>query len=591
MCIMVYWSQFMEVIMDFNKLKQQATNDEKSFVKDFGYNLMTASREDLPELIDIALKTNNELLRKKIYNNIPFLLKKVRISYLGNLLNVLFQDASYYNVVANNFSYLAEFFAPNNIESVVSAFLSMDKNSKLLADNFETIIESAKTDKQFKSIMESVKHIPQCIEKIQLYNSIVFNLGNYSFLKYLNPGTFLKLVYNNKLDYIKSLFDKYSEGNLQDVTFLSKGFTSIILKVNDKVIKIGKKRITFKVPFSKYLLQPYHREELYDTSSQPFATIEIQDFCSTNDITDEEFKDFVKKVADSGIVWLDASKENVFRLLKDDKRKVYPFEDGFTYSNVKVISDYSKAGDLVIGDTDFIYTQEDARLREDGFKTPAHENTFSLVLPTYNMEKYLENCLNSILNQTCNDFEVIIVNDGSSDSSEEIARKYASIDNRFKIFNFKNGGLSTARNRGLSLATGKYILFVDPDDAIEPELLEKLQPYVKNNIETIRFGAIVENEPKKDKYRFNRPFYPDITSGIEALQLWSDDKRYSTAWLYCIKKDVYERCKFQFPQVKIYEDVASIPILLLCLIILVTIIFNMIVQLQILKKLIKLYMI
>lgn len=546
--------------MDFDKLKQQATNDEKSFVKDFGYNLMTVSREELPELIGIALKTNNELLKKKILNNTLFLIKKVRVSYLGNLLSVLFQDPLCYKKVADNFNYLADFFTPNNIEIVVNAFLSMDKNSQLLADNFETIIESAKTDEQIQRIMESVKHISKCNIKIQVYNSIVSKLGNYSFLKCLNPGTMLKLAYNNKLDYVKSIFDQYSNGDLKKIKFLAKGFTSTVFTINnDKVIKIGKKRVSFNIPFSKYILQPYHREELRDANSQPYATIEIQDFCTTNDITDKEFEDFTKKVSDSGIVWHDSDKKNVFRLLKDNGRKILPLEDGFTYANEKDISGYNKAGNLIIGDTDLIYTKEDALLREDSFKTPAHQNTFSLVLPTYNMEKYLEKCLNSILNQTCNDFEVIIVNDGSKDSSEEIAKKYASMDSRFKVYNFENGGLSTARNRGLKLATGKYILFIDPDDAIEPELLEKLQPYVKSNIETVRFSAVVENEPQKDKYRFNRPFYPNVTSGVEALKLWNNDKRYSTAWLYCIKKDVYNRCEFQFPPVEIYEDVASVP--------------------------------
>ena len=546
--------------MNFDKLKEQSIKDENTFVKNFGYYLMTVSREDLPILIDIALATKNNLLKKKIFNNIPFLLKKVRIRELGHLLNVLFQEPAYYNEIVKNFDYLSDFFAPNNIESTINAFLSVNKFSKIIADNFETFLENTRTPEQVEKIVKSTKHIQKCNEKFKLYKSILPTLGEFSFLEKLNPGTMLKLINNNQLGYIKSIFIKYSYGDLSKVRFLDNGFTSSVFLADSQIIKIGKKRIAFNVPFSKYVLQPYLRQELRDSKNNVFATIEVQDYCSTKDITDEEATKFINMVNNSDIAWLDANKGNVFRLLRTNTRKLLPLEDGFYHSMDEDTTLYGQAGDLIIGDTDFIYSKEDAAKREDGYRTPSYEKTFSLILPTYNMEKHLANCLNSILNQTCNNFEVIIINDGSLDKSREIAEQYAAIDSRFKIFDFPNGGLSTARNRGLKLANGKYIMFIDPDDSIEPELLEKLEPYVKHNIETIRFGAIVQNEmPKKDPYRFNRPFYPTITSGIEALKLWNDDKRYATAWLYCIKKDVYDRCNFKFPIVRIYEDVASIP--------------------------------
>ena len=155
---------------------------------------------------------------------------------------------------------------------------------------------------------------------------------------------------------------------------------------------------------------------------------------------------------------------------------------------------------------------------------------------------------------------MLIINDGSTDSSKKIAEQYSNIDKRIKVLSFENGGLSVARNRGIKAASGDYLLLVDPDDTIEPELLEKLLPYVKNGVETIRFGALVQDDsPQKDKHRFNRPYYPEIISGIEALEKWNTDKRYATAWLYCISKNVYKRSNFEFPKVKIYEDVASIP--------------------------------
>ena len=96
----------------------------------------------------------------------------------------------------------------------------------------------------------------------------------------------------------------------------------------------------------------------------------------------------------------------------------------------------------------------------------------SVVLPIYNVEKYLRRCLNSLLNQTFTDFEAICVNDGSLDKSLHILEEYASKDLRIKIITQENQGLSMARNNGLKIAQGDYIYFLDSDDAIHPKLLE-----------------------------------------------------------------------------------------------------------------------
>ena len=98
----------------------------------------------------------------------------------------------------------------------------------------------------------------------------------------------------------------------------------------------------------------------------------------------------------------------------------------------------------------------------------------SVIVPVYNVEKYIDACLRSIKNQTFKDFEVIIVNDGTPDKSMDIARRYAEEDSRFLIFNKENGGLSSARNFGLKHAKGEYITFVDSDDRIRSRHLESL---------------------------------------------------------------------------------------------------------------------
>ena len=96
----------------------------------------------------------------------------------------------------------------------------------------------------------------------------------------------------------------------------------------------------------------------------------------------------------------------------------------------------------------------------------------SIIVPVYKVEKYLRRCLDSILSQTFDDFEVICVNDGSPDNSIDILNEYASRDNRFCVVEQENQGLSMARNNGKKLARGEYIYFLDSDDYIHPQLLE-----------------------------------------------------------------------------------------------------------------------
>jgi len=102
------------------------------------------------------------------------------------------------------------------------------------------------------------------------------------------------------------------------------------------------------------------------------------------------------------------------------------------------------------------------------------EMRFSIVIPLYNVEKYLKDCLDSVLNQTFADWEAICVNDGSTDHSAVILEEYAAKDSRFKTFNQPNGGLSAARNTGLKAAIGEYVLFLDSDDWLEPNALERI---------------------------------------------------------------------------------------------------------------------
>lgn len=103
----------------------------------------------------------------------------------------------------------------------------------------------------------------------------------------------------------------------------------------------------------------------------------------------------------------------------------------------------------------------------------------SVIVPVYKVEQYLEKCVNSITAQTYSNLEIILVDDGSPDKCGDICDSLAEKDKRIKVIHKMNGGLSSARNAGIDIATGQYIGFVDSDDFIEPEMYEKLLKLIK----------------------------------------------------------------------------------------------------------------
>ncbi len=127
--------------------------------------------------------------------------------------------------------------------------------------------------------------------------------------------------------------------------------------------------------------------------------------------------------------------------------------------------------------------------------------TFSIIIPVYNVEKYIKKCLQSLKDQTFEDFEALIVNDESKDGSLSIINEFANSDNRFKVINKKNEGPGIARNAALKDIKGKYVLFVDPDDYINPETLQLLkEQFDKTNAQVIQFDyrKVYENSIKAE---------------------------------------------------------------------------------------------
>lgn len=158
--------------------------------------------------------------------------------------------------------------------------------------------------------------------------------------------------------------------------------------------------------------------------------------------------------------------------------------------------------------------------------------TISVIVPIYKVEKYLERCVNSILAQTYTDFELILVDDGSPDLCGKICDEYAEKDRRVSVIHKKNGGLSDARNAGLDIAKGNYILFVDSDDYIELNLIETAMQYLEKEPDAlVGFGYTVldENGVKLSEY-LGRPLNVVFNTEERVRFICNELSDYQIAW-------------------------------------------------------------
>jgi len=148
----------------------------------------------------------------------------------------------------------------------------------------------------------------------------------------------------------------------------------------------------------------------------------------------------------------------------------------------------------------------------------------SVIVPIYNAEKYLNQCLDSIINQTLKDIEIILINDGSTNGSADICKAYLT-DTRVSYYHKENEGLAAARDDGMLRASGEYIGFIDSDDWIEPDMYEKMYAAAKTNDSDIVFCNCVENE---DGHRFT----PEMPSGpYNRIQILDEILPHSLAYL------------------------------------------------------------
>ena len=186
----------------------------------------------------------------------------------------------------------------------------------------------------------------------------------------------------------------------------------------------------------------------------------------------------------------------------------------------------------------------------------------SVIVPVYNVENYLEKCLDTIVNQTFSDIEIVCVNDGSTDNSRKILEKYKENDSRIIIIDKENGGLSSARNAGLKVATGKYISFIDSDDWVDLTMLEKLYQNITSlntDISICSVNLYDEQEQKiKDAESYFNLSYFDSSFDGKAFS-YKDTKDFLMdvcvmAWNKLYRKSFLDECKAEFPDGLIFED-------------------------------------
>lgn len=183
---------------------------------------------------------------------------------------------------------------------------------------------------------------------------------------------------------------------------------------------------------------------------------------------------------------------------------------------------------------------------------------FSVIIPVYKVEKYLRPCVDSVLNQTFSDFEVILVDDGSPDSCPAICDEYAQKDSRVKVVHQKNMGQSGARNSGLDVADGDYICFIDSDDyLINNEVLQKLAWATQSNPDIVhyKFQEWFENDGHIAECKFD---YNVPTEGRSLVEIYCDlidkDAYYNSAWSKIVKKSLLIENGIRFERGILGED-------------------------------------
>ena len=187
----------------------------------------------------------------------------------------------------------------------------------------------------------------------------------------------------------------------------------------------------------------------------------------------------------------------------------------------------------------------------------------SVIIPVYNLEKYLAQCLDSVLSQTMDNIEIICINDGSTDSSSVLLANYARFDSRIKIINQQNRGLSASRNAGIEASSTDYVMFVDGDDKVAPVIVEELyRNAVLNNSDMVYANSLWFRPDRNSYFNVERGIAPHVELNFvnnPFSELTSDSELYFRlpryAWCKIYKKSFLTYNNIYFPEGMIFEDI------------------------------------
>ncbi len=203
----------------------------------------------------------------------------------------------------------------------------------------------------------------------------------------------------------------------------------------------------------------------------------------------------------------------------------------------------------------------------------------SIIVPVYNTGTKLKKCLDSLVNQTVKDIEIIIINDGSTDNSEEVIKEYIKNNSKenedktesnssensnsvkIEFYSKENEGIAKTRNYGIEKATSDYILFVDSDDYINKKLVEKLLPYIEQNIDLIKFKLQRVNENGEILEKTDGPVFEKTTGQEGFNKLYSQDVLLDSPCVYLIKKELFKKNNFTFKRTY-HEDFGLMPLVI-----------------------------
>lgn len=179
----------------------------------------------------------------------------------------------------------------------------------------------------------------------------------------------------------------------------------------------------------------------------------------------------------------------------------------------------------------------------------------TVIVPVFNGEKYLKSCLKSIAAQTLDKIEVIVIDDGSTDNSADIAHSFEETNSHFTVLRQQNSGRSAARNSGLNIVKGEYIAFVDSDDFVDPTMYEKLyKTAVERQSNEVRCGAVQFEDKSGRIIKHRREFeaFTEINSTENLLKAYLEKKVHRVVWNGIYHRSLFE--KIRFPEGKEYED-------------------------------------